>query len=366
MELVRGRGGGVRGPRVDAERVAPPVGRSYRRLTLADRAFVQAARGLRPPVSIRKIAGELGVAPSTISRELRAHRVKFHAGQWRYHAEAAHQVALRDRERVRPRRLDDPVLRDAVVARLNDKLSPQQVAAELKTQFPDRPEMHVSHETIYQALYVQGYGTLRHELTVAKALRSGRAGRKPQSKLPRRDSRPWLDGARISERPAEAADRAVPGHWEGDLVVGPNNSGIITLIERRSRYVMLGRLPGSHDSTTVIDVLQQMIERLPETLFASITWDQGTEMARHADFTIATGCPVFFADPHSPWQRPTNENVNGLIRDFYPKGTDFNHVTDADLTEAERLLNRRPRHILDWRKPREVLFENITGVALAA
>ena len=149
-------------------------------------------------------------------------------------------------------------------------------------------------------------------------------------------------------------------------MVGPNNSGIVTLIERRSRYVLIGRLPGMRDSATVIDVLQTMIERLPDTLFASITWDQGTEMAQHAKFTIATKCPVFFADPHSPWQRPTNENVNGLIRDFYPKGTDFNTISDAALAETERLLNRRPRKVLTWRKPREVLFENITGVALAA
>lgn len=249
---------------------------------------------------------------------------------------------------------------------MNEKLSPEQVAGELQTKFPGRSEMHVSHETIYQPLYVQGRGALRHELTVEKALRSGRTTRKPQSKLPARGSRPWLEGAMITDRPAEAADRTVPGHWEGDLVVGPDNSGIVTLVERRSRFTLIGRLPGLRDSETVTGVLQKMIERLPGTLFSTITWDQGSEMAQHAKFTVATGCPVFFCDPHSPWERPTNENTNGLIRDFYPKGTNFNTVTEDDLAEMERLLNRRPRKIHQWRKPREVLFEDITGVALAS
>lgn len=362
MQFLTGRVGGLAPVPADSP---PSPDREYRRLTLADRMFIQAGRAQEPPLSVRKIAFELGVAPSTVSRELTARQVA-HRGQPRYHAEAAHHVAKQGRSRPRAGKLQEPVLRAAVVSRLNDKLSPEQVAAELQTEFPDRPEMHVSHETIYQALYVQGKGALRYELTVEKALRSGRTSRKPQSQLPARSSRPWLDGARITDRPAEAADRAVPGHWEGDLVIGPENSGIVTLVERRSRFTLVGRLPGSRDSATVIDVLQQMIERLPETLFTTITWDQGTEMAQHAKFTIATDCPVFFCDPHSPWERPTNENTNGLIRDFHPKGTNFNDVTEADLAEMERLLNRRPRKTLAWRKPREVLFENITGVALAA
>lgn len=255
-------------------------------------------------------------------------------------------------------------LRAEVVSRLNDKFSPQQVAADLRTTFPDRLEMRVSHETIYRALYVQGKGSLRHELTLTKALRSGRTGRVPQSRLPRRTSRPWLDGARLADRPAEVADRAVPGHWEGDLVVGPQNSGIVTLVERSTRFALIGRLPGTRDSDTVTEVLQRMITTLPAALIKTITWDQGTEMAGHATFTIATGCPVFFCDPHSPWQRGSNENTNGLIRDFYPKGTNFNDVTDADLANMQRLLNIRPRQTLGWRKPGDMLNELITGVAL--
>ena len=362
MELRDGRHGGVELMPMDALVEARPT-RSYRRLTLADRAFIQVATGLREPLSVRAIARELGVAASTISREIGPNRVR-HWERSYYDAELAHYRALASRPRRRPGKLELPQLRVEVVSRLNDKFSPQQVAGELKRMFPDRAEMHVSHETIYQALYVQGKGTLRQELTVVKALRSGRVSRIPQSKLPPRNNRPWLDGARLSERPAEVEDRAVPGHWEGDLVVGPGNSGIVTLVERSTRFALLGRLPGLRDSATVTEVLSKMIETLPANLKRTITWDQGTEMAFHADFTIATGCPVFFCDPHSPWQRGTNENTNGLIRDFYPKGTNFNHVTDEDLAETQRLLNIRPRQTLEWRNPSDKLTELIASVAL--
>ena len=358
-----GSGGGVAGMPMDA---GPPVnpGRAYRRLTLADRSFIQAARSLDPPLPMRRIARELGVDVSTISRELDGHRVR-HWGEDHYDAHVAHYRALRQRPRRRSGKLEGAVLRAAVVSRLNDKYSPQQVAGELRLDFPDQPEMQVSHETIYQALYVQGKGALRHELTVQKALRSGRSVRKPQSRLPARAKRPWLDGARITDRPAEAADRAVPGHWEGDLVVGPANSGVITLVERSSRFTLLGRLPGQRDSETVTGVLAGMIQGLPEALKRTITWDQGSEMAQHAAFTVTTGCKVFFCDPHSPWQRGSNENTNGLIRDFYPKGTNFNTVTDTDLAETQRLLNIRPRHTLGYRKPSAMLNELINPVALA-
>ena len=232
-------------------------------------------------------------------------------------------------------------------------------------QFPDRPELHVSHETIYQALYVQGRGALRHELTVAKALRSGRAGRTPASRLPSRDVRPWLAGARLTDRPAGASDRAVPGHWEGDLVVGPGNSGLVTLVERATRFALIGRLPGTRDSETVIDVLQRQITQLPRWLRQTLTWDQGQEMSRHREFTVATGCPVFFCDPHSPCQRGSNENLNGLIRDYYPKGTNFNTVTDDEIMAISAQLNDRPRKTLGFHTPREKLNELISSVALA-
>ncbi|WP_411720531.1 IS30 family transposase [Mycetocola sp.] len=363
MKFNAPRGGG--GVRVMPMTAAPPSNpqRSYRRLTLADRSFIQAARSLPEPMGVRAIARELRVSESTVSREINGHRVP-HWGQDRYDAELAHYQALALRPRRRDAKLAEPELRAAVVSRLNDKYSPQQVAGELKLTFPDRVEMHVSHETIYQALYVQGKTALRHELTVVKALRSGRTGRIPQSKLPARSSRPWLDGARLTERPAEVEDRAVPGHWEGDLVVGPGNSGIITLVERQTRFALLGRLPGMRDSTTVTDVLACMIADLPTALKQTITWDQGTEMANHACFTVTTGCPVFFCDPHSPWQRGSNENTNGLVRDFYPKGTNFNEITDADLAETQRLLNIRPRRIHGYRKPSDMLDKLISGVAL--
>lgn len=365
MPLTVGRRGGVAPPPVPIDADPPRSrGRSYRRLTLADRLFIEAALAMPEPLSQRRIALWLGVSPSTICRELAAHAVT-HWGEHCYDGELAHYRALSARPRTRTRKLDVRGLRERVVALLNQRFSPQQVAAELRALFPGQAEMHVSHETIYQALYVQGKGALRHELTVVKALRSGRTGRVPASKLPARGRRPWLEGARLSDRPAEAADRAVPGHWEGDLVVGPGNSGIITLVERSTRYVLLGRLPGARDSATVTGILAQMIEGLPKDLVRTITWDQGTEMAAHAEFTVATGCPVFFCDPHSPWQRGTNENTNGLIRDFYPKGTDFNEVGDADLAETQRLLNIRPRRTLGWRKPYDKLTELITGVALA-
>jgi len=363
MRVRDGRVGGVE-PADLGRVVSGSPGRSYRRLTLADRSLIQAALASPTPWGVRAIARELGVSASTVSREIRAHRVR-HWDRLFYDAGVAHYRALRSRPRYRVGKLADPALRAEVVSRLNERYSPQQVAGELKRAFPDRAEMQVSHETIYQALYLQGRGALRHELTVEKALRSGRKGRLPQSKLPPRSSRPWLEGARLSHRPPEVTDRAVPGHWEGDLVVGPGNSGIVTLVERKTRYALLGRLPGTRDSATVTDVLARMIEHLPATLARTITWDQGTEMASHKAFTVKTGCPVFFCDPHSPWQRGTNENTNGLIRDFYPKGTDFNTVTDDDLAEVQRLLNIRPRQTLQFRSPHAMLTELINGVALA-
>lgn len=363
MELVMGGHGGV--VKMPMDRCpAPGQPRSYRRLTLADRSFIQAALNGSTPMGVREIARELSVAASTISREIRAHAVP-HWGSFRYDAELAHYRALAKRPRSRVAKLAEPELRQRVVSRLNLRFSPQQVAAELRLAFPDQAEMHVSHETIYQALYVQGRGGLRHELTVFKALRSGRTARIPRSKLPLRTQRPWLAGARLSDRPAEIADRAVPGHWEGDLVVGPENSAIVTLVERATRYALLGRLPGRRDSATVTDELQRMIVGLPAALTKTITWDQGSEMAGHAAFTVATGCQVYFCDPHSPWQRGSNENTNGLIRDFYPKGTNFNEVSDEDIARTQHLLNIRPRRTLAYRSPHARLSELINGVALA-
>lgn len=199
---------------------------------------------------------------------------------------------------------------------------------------------------------------------VEKALRSGRTSRRPKSKLPeRRGPRPWLKDSLLSDRPAEVKDRAVPGHWEGDLVVGPGNCALVTLVERNTRFALIGRLPGNREAVTVNEMLQHLITDLPAELRKTITWDQGMELAKHAEFTIATGCRVFFCDPHSPWQRGSNENVNGLIRDFYPKGTNFNNVTDEEIAQMQDLLNLRPRKTLGFYTPREKLNELI-GVAL--
>ncbi len=360
MKLRKGRRGGV----LIAETpgmVDPSPTRKYRRLTLADRSFIQAARLGTDRLSMRAIAAELGIAASTVSRELR--RADTTGG--RYSAGAAHHSAVIARSRPRQGKLCDPWLRAAVIAGLNAKHSPMQVSSRLQLDYPNNPEKHVSHQTIYQALYVQGKGALRHELTVEKALRSGRQGRIPRSKLPRRSSRPWLEGARLAQRPAHVEDRAVPGHWEGDLVVGPGNSGVITLVERSTRFALIGRLPGARDSKTVIEVMQRMVQGLPSYLLTTLTWDQGLEMAQHRQFTVATRCAVFFCDPHSPWQRGSNENLNGLIRDFYPKGTNFNLVSDHDITTMQDLLNDRPRQTLGFYTPREKLNELITSVALA-
>lgn len=334
-----------------------------RRLTVMDRARIEV--GLTQGFSIRAIAGLVGVAPSTVSREIRRTRTVYR-NRARYDAVIGEQLAGQRRRRPKSRRLDlDPVLRAAVIGELNGRRSPQQVAGRLARLYPGREDMSVSHETIYQALYVQGRNGLRHELTVVKALRSGRTSRQPQSKLPRRSSRPWLEGARLSERPAEAADRAVPGHWEGDLVVGPGNSGIITLVERASRFALLGRLPGTRDSETVTEKLAAMIQALPKALRRTITWDQGTEMAAHKTFTVTTGCPVFFCDPHSPWQRGSNENLNGLLRaDYFPKGFNFNTITDAELTAVQNEINDRPRATLQFANPTETLDAHIQRVAL--
>lgn len=359
MKLRKGRRGGVLTP-AQTTTLDPSPTRKYRRLTLEDRSFIQAARLGADRLSMRAIAAELGIAASSVSRELR--RADTTGG--RYNAGVAHHSAVIARSRVRAGKLCDPWLRATVVAGLNAKHSPVQVSSRLRLDYPNDPEKHVSHETIYQALYVQGKGALRHELTVEKALRSGRRGRVPRSKLPRRSSRPWLEGARLSQRPAEVQDRAVPGHWEGDLVVGPQNSGIVTLVERHTRFALIGRLPGVRDSKTVIEVMQRMIQALPSQLVTTITWDQGTEMALHHQFTVATGCAIFFCDPHSPWQRGSNENLNGLIRDFYPKGTNFNLVSDQDIALMQDLLNDRPRQTLGFYTPREKLNELITGVAL--
>jgi IS30 family transposase len=314
---------------------------------------------IREKRSHSRIARELGVHRSTVKREVDAGSV-----EGRYRCKIAQRRAEERRRRPKPFKIRPGTpLWEELKTRLNDRQSPEQIAGRLRREFAgrdDMDDMRVSHETIYQALYVQGAGALRHELTVEKALRSGRTSRRPRSKLPARGNRSWIGEARITARPAEADDRAVAGHWEGDLIIGGDlRSALITLFERTTRFSLISRLD-VHDTATVTERLTQMTARLPTALWRSLTWDQGVEMADHARFTIATNCPVFFCDPHSPWQRPTNENGNGLIREFFPKGTDFTQITDAAITEAERLLNSRPRKVLEFATPAEKLHQLLT------
>jgi IS30 family transposase len=246
-----------------------------------------------------------------------------------------------------------------VSQKLADRWSPVQIAHWLRQQFPDQPEQWVSHETIYQAIYYQPRGELRRELAHQVALRSGRAARRPQSRAAgaARSRRAWIGDLHISTRPAEADDRAVPGHWEGDLVIGARgSSAIITLVERSTRYVMLGALPDSRASEHVVSTLITLMGRVPAQLARTLTWDQGSEMAQHATFTLATDCRVYFCDPHSPWQRGSNENTNGLLRQYFPRSsTDFRTYTQTDLDDVAHQLNGRPRQTLNWHTPAQAL-----------
>ncbi|MEV6609585.1 IS30 family transposase, partial [Kutzneria sp. NPDC051319] len=248
----------------------------------------------------------------------------------------------------------NPGLRQAVQDGLDLRWSPEQIVRRLRRDFPDQPGMHVTHETIYQALYVQGRGELRRELAVA--LRTGRALRRPRRQAQQRTPRMATAMVMISERPAEAADRNVPGHWEGDLIIGKDNkSAIGTLVERATRYVMLVHLPTGRTPDKVRDALIDTISGLPVHLRRSLTWDQGSEMHLHHQFSLATDMPVYFCDPHSPWQRGSNENTNGLLRQYFPKGTDLSVHSREHLDAVAVQLNGRPRKTLGWDTPAERL-----------
>jgi IS30 family transposase len=269
----------------------------------------------------------------------------------------AHQEAFAGSRRPKDTKLGaNPTLCARVSELLEQWWSPEQIACRLRDEFPDDPMMWVSPETIYQSLFVQGRGELRRELTAA--LRSGRAARQPQgkSRLERRGQIPEM--VNISERPSEVADRAVPGHWEGDLIMGAANlTAVGTLVERSTRYLQLLHLPDGFSPPQVRDAMVAAITSLPEVLRKSVTWDQGWEMRRHLDFTVATGVQVYFCDPHKPWQRGSNENTNGLLRQYMPKGTDLSKHSKADLDRFAASLNGRPRKTLGWMTPSEKLAE---------
>jgi IS30 family transposase len=375
---------------------------SGRYLSFAEREEIAIlhAQGL----GVRATAGQLGRSPSTICRELRRNAARRH-GAPQYRATTAQWHADRSARRPKPSKLAlHPILRDYVQSRLAGMIarpdgtpligpkvvwkgrravhrqsrrwarawSPEQIACRLKLDFPEDPTMRISHEAIYQALYVQGRGALQRELSAC--LRTGRALRMPRART-RGQGRSFVTTeVMISQRPAEVADRAVPGHWEGDLIIGLESSAIGTLVERTTRFVMLLHLPrvpghdqearvkngqalAGHGAAAVRDAITCAISTLPEQLRRSLTWDQGAELAQHARLKIDTGMDVYFCDPHSPWQRGSNENTNGLLRQYFPKGTDL-HAHDADNLEAVALaLNTRPRKTLGWKTPAEALDE---------
>jgi IS30 family transposase len=317
------------------------------RLTLADREEVTI--GLHAGQSFTTIAARLGKAVSTVSREVAAN-----GGRTGYRAWRAHQRAREQARRPKACKLACPRLAAEVTGWLHQWWSPVQIARRLRIEHPGDPMMWVSHETIYQALFVQGRGELRREL--ARCLRTGRARRRPRGRG--EGTGRTKDMVMISDRPAEAADRAVPGHWEGDLIIGKDGKTAVgTLVERTTRYVLLPHLPHGRDAHLAGQAMRQAVTTLPAGLARTITWDQGKEMAYHADFTIATGIPVYSCDPHAPWQRGSNENTNGLVRQYLPKSTGLSAHSAAGLARTAASLNNRPRKTLGFMKPSEKLAE---------
>jgi transposase, IS30 family len=318
------------------------------RLSLIEREEIRA--GIAAGESFRAIARRIGRSPSTVSRE-----VGGLAGRGRYRATLADDRAcLRALRPKRSKLASSPRLRRAVTGMLERRFSPQQISARLRLDYPDDEEMRIAAETIYQSLYVQSRGRLRKDL--ARYLRSGRSKRKPR-RGPTGQGH-IRDMVSISERPAEVEDRAVPGHWEGDLIVGEQGRSFIgTLVERQTRFVLLTELGDDSSTETVTQRIAEQIVRLPEQLRLSLTWDQGTEMADHIRFKVATGVQVYFCDPHSPWQRGSNENTNGLLRQYFPKGTDLAAHHQHELDRVAAQLNQRPRQTLGWHTPAEKMAE---------
>jgi IS30 family transposase len=326
--------------------------RPGRCLSLEEREEI--SRGIARGHSARQIARALGRSHTTIIRE-----VNRCGGRRRYRAHAADREAWRRSRRPRLTKLElCPDLRRMVSERLQDDHSPEQIAGWLRVRYPDNEAMQVSHETIYRALYVQARGTLRRELT--RHLRRGRSRRYARSQSSKGQGQGKLTGmVMISERPPEVDSRAVPGHWEGDLLMGGRTSAIATLVERQTRYLQLVALPEGTEAERVCEALEQSITTLPAQLRRSLTWDQGHEMSEHRRFSVATGVEVYFCDPRSPWQRGTNENTNGLLRQYFPRGESLARVGQEGLDEVAAKLNGRPRKTLGFRTPAEKLAELI-------
>jgi len=339
------RTGGIRPPERKRSRFA---------LTLVEREEV--SRSLRAGLSLRSIARQLLRAPSTISREVRRN-----GDRRTYRAASADQAAWDRARRPRSCKLAHrPALCHTISAKLERKWSPQQIAGWLKRKHPDDEGARVSHETIYRSLFIQARGVLKKELLAH--LRATRAIRRSRHASLKRDGLGQIkDAISIRERPAAVEDRAIPGHWEGDLIAGSKNSFIATLVERRTRYVMLAKV-GNKDTATVVAALARQIQHLPRELRRTLTWDRGKELADHKSLTLATDLDIYFCDPHSPWQRGTNENTNRLLRQYYPKGTDLSAHTQEHLDAVARELNERPRKTLNYYSPAENFDECVAAI----
>ena len=333
----------------------PPAARRRSRLALTLSEREDISRGIASGVSSREIARLLDRSASTVSREITRHGER-----------AAYRANAADRQAwvsaLRPKRCLLAVnrkLRNIVASKLVLDWSPEQISGWLKTQYPDDESMRVSHETIYRSLFIQARGVLKKELM--DHLRSKRRMRRSRHASASGQSRGQIvDALSIRERPAEAEDRAVPGHWEGDLLAGAKNSYIATLVERHSRFAMLIKVP-SKDTEAVVTALSRHVRRLPATLRRSLTWDRGLEMAKHKDFTVATDVKVYFCDPQSPWQRGTNENTNLLLRQYFPRGTDLSPISQAQLDEVSLRLNQRPRKTLGFETPASRLQASVAS-----
>ena len=341
FQVIRREGGYAPKPRCRAARVLQSPERE------------EISRGLAAQLSIRELARKLGRSPSTISRE-----ISRNGGRRGYRAAQADARAwLRARRAQRCKLARRPRLRRWVARKLQQDWSPRQIAVSLRHRFPDDQQMRVSHETIYRSLFVQARGVLKAEL-LRHLRRGGFMRRARKAAMAPRDS--IVDGVSIRERPAEVEDRAVPGHWEGDLLMGGNSSQIITLVERSSRYVMLIKTDRK-DTAAVTKALALKVRQLPAQLRRSLTWDRGTEMSSHKQFSVATDVQVYFCDPRSPWQRGTNENTNGLLRQYFPKGEDVATFTQAQLNRIALRLNERPRETLNWKTPLEALKATVAS-----
>ena len=344
IQRILAETGGIRPPQRRRSRLA---------LTLAEREEI--SRALASGHSIRSIASLIERAPSTISREIQRN-----GGHSCYRASQADQAAWDRARRPKSCRLaENRTLARIVATKLQLMWSPEQIAGWLKRTYPDGENDKVSHETIYRSLFIQARGVLKKELL--QHLRRTRAMRRSRHHTQKSDDRRRIhDAVSISERPATVEDRAVPGHWEGDLLCGSQSSQIATLVERQSRYVMLVKV-ASKDAETFADTLIKNARKLPHELYKSLTWDRGTEMASHQRFTLATDIKVYFCDPQSPWQRGTNENTNGLLRQYFPKGTDISTYSQAKLNAVARQLNTRPRKTLDYDTPAERFHQSVAS-----